>query len=54
MTARGRSASGSFEAEGTRRDRRACVEGTRSAVDACPSDGETMAISNLALQGRVS
>jgi hypothetical protein len=33
--------SGSFEAEDTRRDRMACVERTRGAAKAWPSDGKT-------------
>jgi hypothetical protein len=33
--------SGSFEAEDTRQDRMACVERTRGAAKAWPSDGKT-------------
>jgi hypothetical protein len=33
--------SGSFEAEGTQRDRMACVGRTRGAAKAWPSDGKT-------------
>jgi hypothetical protein len=45
---------GSFEAEDTRRDRKACVEATRSAVAGHPNDGATKTSSQSALGGRVS
>jgi hypothetical protein len=45
---------GSFEAEDTRRDRKACVEATRSAVARHPSDGAAKTISQSALGERVS
>jgi hypothetical protein len=45
---------GSFKAEDTRRDRKACVEATRSAVTGHPSDGATRTNSQCALGGRVS
>jgi hypothetical protein len=44
----------SFEAEDTRRDRKACVEATRRAVVSHPSDGATKTYSKSALGGRVS
>jgi hypothetical protein len=44
----------SFEAEDTRRDRKACVVATRSAVARHPSDGATKINSQSALGGRVS
>jgi hypothetical protein len=37
----GSQGAGSFEAEDMRRDRKACVEATRSAVAGHPSDGAT-------------
>jgi hypothetical protein len=40
--------------EDTRRDRKACVEATRSAVAEHPSDGATKKNSQSALGGRVS
>jgi hypothetical protein len=45
---------GSFEAEDTRRDRKACVEATRGAVVGHPSDGAMKANSQSALGGLVS
>jgi hypothetical protein len=45
---------GSFEAEDTRRDRKACVVATRSSVAGHPSDGATKKNSQSALGGRVS
>jgi hypothetical protein len=45
---------GSFEAEDTRRERKAYVEATRSAVAGHPSDGATKTNSKSALGGRVS
>jgi hypothetical protein len=44
----------SIEAEDTRRDRKACVEATRSAVAGHPFDGATKTNSQSALCGRVS
>jgi hypothetical protein len=44
----------SFEAEDTRRDRKACVEATRRAVIGHPSDGATKTYCQSALGGRVS
>jgi hypothetical protein len=44
----------SFEAEDTRRDRKACVEATRRAVAGHLSDGATMTYSQSALGGRIS
>jgi hypothetical protein len=41
----------SFEAEDTRRDRKACVETKRSAVAGHPSDGATARISIVPLGG---
>jgi hypothetical protein len=43
-----------FEAEDTRRDRKACVEATQRAVAGHPSDGATKTYSQSALSGRVS
>jgi hypothetical protein len=43
-----------FEAKDTRRDRKACVEATQSAVAGHPSDGESFKISKTALEGLVS
>jgi hypothetical protein len=50
----GSQGAGSFEAEDTRRDRKACVEATRSAVVGHPSDGATKTNSQSALGGCVS
>jgi hypothetical protein len=41
----------SFEAEDTRRDRKACVEAKRGAVDGHPSDGATTNIPKMPLEG---
>jgi hypothetical protein len=41
----------SFEAEDTRRDRKACIEATRRAVAGHPSDGVTKTYSQSALAG---
>jgi hypothetical protein len=41
LTGLGSQGAGSFEAEDMRRDRKACVEATRSAVTGHPSDGAT-------------
>jgi hypothetical protein len=43
-----------FEAEGTRQDRKACVEAKQVAVAGHPSDGAMTQISNFALEGHVS
>jgi hypothetical protein len=45
---------GSFEAEDTRRDRKARVKAKQRAVAGHPSDGVTMTISQSVLDGRVS
>jgi hypothetical protein len=45
---------GRFEAEDTHRDRKACVEATRSAVAGHPSNGATKTNSQSALGGCVS
>jgi hypothetical protein len=47
-------ASTSFKAEDTRRDRKACVEATRSPVAGHPSDGATKTYSQSAIGGCVS
>jgi hypothetical protein len=44
----------SFEAEDTRRDRKACVEAKQVAVAGHPSDGEDMKSSKSALEGHIS
>jgi hypothetical protein len=54
MAGLGSQGAGSFEAEDTRRDRKACVEATRSAVAGHPPDGATKINSQSALGGRVS
>jgi hypothetical protein len=41
----------SFEAEDTRRDRKACIEAKRGAVAGHPSDGATMRIPKVPLRG---
>jgi hypothetical protein len=46
--------SGIFEAEDTRRDRKACVEDKRVAVAGHPSDGENLKTSKTAFEGLVS
>jgi hypothetical protein len=46
--------SGIFEAEDTRRDRKACVEAKQVAVAGHPSDGESLKTSKTALEGLVS
>jgi hypothetical protein len=46
--------SGNFEAEDTRRDRKACVEAKQVAVAGHPSDGESFKSSKTALEGLVS
>jgi hypothetical protein len=45
---------GIFEAEDTRRDRKACVEAKQVAVAGHPSDGENLETSKTALEGLVS
>jgi hypothetical protein len=46
--------SGIFEAEDTRRDRKACVEAKQCAVTEHPSDGENLKTSKTALERFVS
>jgi hypothetical protein len=46
--------SGIFEEEGTRRDRKACVDATQVAVAEHSSDGENLKTSKTALEGLVS
>jgi hypothetical protein len=46
--------SGIFEAEDTRRDRKACVEAKQVAVAGHPSNGESFNSSKTALEGLVS
>jgi hypothetical protein len=46
--------SGIFEAEDTRRDRKACVEAKQVAVVRHPSDGESFKSSKTTLEGLVS
>jgi hypothetical protein len=46
--------SGIFEAEDTRRDRKACIEAKQVAVAGHPSDGENLKTSKTALEGLVS
>jgi hypothetical protein len=46
--------SGIFEAEDTRRDRKACVEAKQVAVAGHPSDGAMTKTSKTALEGLVS
>jgi hypothetical protein len=43
-----------FEAEDTRRDRKACIEAKQCAVTGHPSDRENMKTSKTALEGLVS
>jgi hypothetical protein len=43
-----------FEAEDTRRDRKACVEAKQVAVAGHPSDGENLETSKTTLEGLVS
>jgi hypothetical protein len=45
---------GSFEAEDTRRDRKACVEVEKGAVAGHPSNGENLKTSKTTLEGLVS
>jgi hypothetical protein len=46
--------SGIFQAEDTRRDRKACVEAKQVAVAGHPSDGESLKKFKTALEGVVS
>jgi hypothetical protein len=46
--------SGIFEAEDTRRDRKACIEAKQVAVAGHPSDGENLKTSKTAIEGLVS
>jgi acyl-CoA thioesterase FadM len=46
--------SGIFEAEDTRRDRKACVEAKQVAVAVHPSDRQSFKSSKTALEGLVS
>jgi hypothetical protein len=46
--------SGIFEAEDTRRDRKACIEAKQVAVAGHPSDGESFKSSKTVLEGLVS
>jgi hypothetical protein len=46
--------SGIFEAEDTRRDRKACIEAKQVVVVGHPSDGESFKSSKTALEGLVS
>jgi hypothetical protein len=46
--------SGIFEAEDTRRDRKACVEAKQVAVAGHPSDGENLKTSKITIEGLVS
>jgi hypothetical protein len=46
--------SGIFEAEDTRRDRKACVKVKQVAVAGHPSDGQNLKTSKTALEGLVS
>jgi hypothetical protein len=46
--------SGIFEAEDTRRDRKACVEAKQVSVAGHPSDGENLKTSKTTLEGLVS
>jgi hypothetical protein len=46
--------SGIFEAEDTRRDRKACVKAKQVVVVGHPSDGENLKTSKTALEGLVS
>jgi hypothetical protein len=46
--------SGDFEAEDTRRDRKACVEAKQVAVAGHPSDGAMTKTSKTSLEGLVS
>jgi hypothetical protein len=45
---------GIFEAEDTRRDRKACVEAKQVAVAGHPSDGESLKTPKTTLEGLVS
>jgi hypothetical protein len=50
----GSQGAGSFEAEDTRRDRKACVEAKKGAVAGHPFDGENPKTSKTTLEGLVS
>jgi hypothetical protein len=50
----GTTQSGIFEAEETRRDRKACVEAKQVAVAGHSSDGESLKTSKTSLEGLVS
>jgi hypothetical protein len=54
MTSLASQGAGCFEAEDMRRDRKACVEATRSAVAGHPFDGARKTNSQSALGGCVS
>jgi hypothetical protein len=54
VTSLGSQGIGSFEAEDTRRDRKACVEATRSAVGGHPSNGVMKTNSQSVLGERLS
>jgi hypothetical protein len=45
---------GDFEAEETRRDRKACIEAKQVVVAGHPSDGAMTKISDFTLEGLVS
>jgi hypothetical protein len=54
VTGSGSQGAGSFEAEDTRRERKACVEAKQGAIAGYPSDGENLKNSKTALEGLVS
>jgi hypothetical protein len=54
MTSLGSQGAGSFEAEDTRRDRKASVDAKQGAVAGHPSDGENLKTSKTSLEGFVS
>jgi hypothetical protein len=54
LTGLGSLGTGSFEAEDTRRDRKACVEAKQGAVTGHSSDGENLKTSKTALEVLVS
>jgi hypothetical protein len=54
LTGLGSQGARSFEEEDTRRECKACIKATRSAVAGHPSDGATKTNSRSALGGRVS
>jgi hypothetical protein len=51
LTGLGSLGAGSFEAEDTRRDRKACVEAKQGAIAGHPSDGENLKNSKTPLRG---